>query len=190
MESTLAKPGLPSLAGMGFVLRSPRPTDKLDRLSIGRHPDFVRMVGDDERFATSLSDEDVEQWYTRLCAEPFEWVIETSGGAIGTARLHRLEELNRRARFAIGIFDPAWWDRGVGTQPTRLVLGYAFEHLRLHRVDLRVLMDNQRAITTYEKCGFVCEGIERETLVAVDGWRSDLIMSILEDEYRLAVVNW
>lgn len=132
---------------------------------------------------TDFGQEDAAEWYRRIAAEPHGWVIEVEGRAVGTVRLHQVEEVNRRARFAIGIFDPAWWGRDVGTEATRLVLRYAFVRLRLHRVDLRVLTDDHRAIAAYEKCGFVREGIERETLRDGDAWRSDLSMSILESEY-------
>jgi len=55
--------------------------------------------------------------------------------------------------------------------------------LGLHRVDLRVLEYNKRAIACYQKCGFVMEGIEREGALIEDRWESDWIMSILDREY-------
>lgn len=36
------------------------------------------------------------------------------------------------------------------------------EFLRLHRVDLKVLEYNKRAIACYQKCGFTQEGVKRE----------------------------
>jgi [ribosomal protein S5]-alanine N-acetyltransferase len=134
--------------------------------------------------------EEVERWYERLASEPYGWIIDVDGAAIGDARLHWLEPANRRARFAIGIFSPSDWGRGIRTETTRLVLRYAFKDLGLHRVDLRVLADNVRVIALYERCGFVRGGIERETVADGDGWRSDLIMSILEEEYRQASATW
>lgn len=174
----------PNLIGERTLLRAPRSSDLEERRAVGRHSAFVRLVGGDEATVTPMTDADAERWYARLCAEPYEWIIEAEGQVIGTVRLRLHDDANRRARFSIGIFDPTWWGRGIGTEATRLVLGYAFEVLRLHRVDLRVLTDNHRAIAVYEKCGFVREGVERETVYASGEWRSDLIMSILEAEYR------
>ena len=62
--------------------------------------------------------------------------------------------------------------------------------LGLHRVDLRVLEFNRRAITAYEKCGFIQEGVEREGALIADEWRTDVMMSILEQEYREAARTW
>jgi RimJ/RimL family protein N-acetyltransferase len=46
-----------------------------------------------------------------------------------------------------------------------------------------VLEYNHRAIACYEKCGFVKEGIEREGAFIEEAFQTDLIMSILEQEY-------
>lgn len=98
----------------------------------------------------------------------------------------RVDPENRRARYAIGIFGPTFWGRGLGTEASRLVLAYAFEVLLLHRVELRVLAFNERAIACYERCGFRREGVEREGAWIGGEWQSDVIMSILEQEYRAA----
>ncbi len=74
--------------------------------------------------------------------------------------------------------------RGLGTAATHLVLAYAFDVLALHRVELRVLTFNERAIACYEKCGFVREGVEREGAWIGGEWQSDLRMSILEHEFK------
>ena len=130
------------------------------------------------------------KWWVDLATDPLRWAIEVEGTCVGQARLHGLEEHNRRARFPIGLFAPELLGRGLGNEATRLVLRHAFETLGLHRVDLRVLASNARAIRCYEKCGFLREGVERES-VFIDGtWFSDLMMSILEDEYRRVVHLW
>ena len=174
------------LTGSQVVLRPPRETDKGDRLACGRDAEFRKMVGGDPRSLPPLTVAEVEAWYDQLSQQHHHWVIETDGRCIGTARLHTVEEENRRARFAIGIFGPEFWGRGLGTEATRLVLAYAFEVLSLHRVDLRVLTFNERAIACYERCGFRREGIEREGAWIGGQWQSDMIMSILEQEYKAA----
>lgn len=181
---------VPVLRGQRLVLRTPRESDKRDRLACGRNPEEVRMYGGDHRDLPPLTPEEVERWYARQCAEPLGWMIELGDRCIGTARLHSLDEANRRARYAIGIFDATAWSRGYGTEATRLVLRYAFTTLALHRVDLRVLDYNHRAIACYEKCGFIREGIEREGALVAGEWHSDMMMSILEHEYREVSRSW
>ncbi|HET7769765.1 MAG TPA: phosphotransferase, partial [Chloroflexota bacterium] len=52
-----------------------------------------------------------------------------------------------------------------------------------HRVGLRVLDSNPRAIRAYEKCGFVREGHERETVFMDGAWRGDVIMGCLDRDF-------
>jgi ribosomal-protein-alanine N-acetyltransferase len=174
----------PTLQGERVRMRPPIPRDKADRLALGREPEFVFLVGGDTYNLAPLTPERVQRWYTDVAQSPHSWNIDVDGRCIGNARLHSLNEHDRRARYAIGIFDAACWGHGYGTEATRLVLAYAFDTLQLHRVDLRVLAVNRRAIASYEKCGFVREGVERDSALIDGVWHDDLIMSILEHEWR------
>ena len=148
------------------------------------------MVGGDARTLAPLTLEEVERWYIDTEEALYAWMLEFQGRCIGRARLHSLDEVNRRARYAIGICDPAAWGIGLGTEATRLVLAFAFDTLHLHRVDLRVLEFNHRAIACYLKRGFVQEGVEREGAWIGGEWQTDVMMSILENEYRAAAAIW
>jgi RimJ/RimL family protein N-acetyltransferase len=180
----------PILRGERVILRPPRPSDAADKLAVGRDPEYVWAVGGDPTADRPPTAERVERDYTQQATDPYSWAIEHAGRCVGSARLHSLSAADRRARYAIGLFDRRVWGQGLGTEATRLVLRYAFESLGLHRVDLRVLADNERAIRAYLKCGFVREGVERESALVGGVWRSDVFMSILEDEYRLLASEW
>jgi len=56
--------------------------------------------------------------------------------------------------------------------------------MNLHRVDLKVLDYNKRAIRCYEKCGFKSDGILRDSAFIEGAFHSDVTMSILEDEWE------
>lgn len=85
---------------------------------------------------------------------------------------------DRRASFAIGIHSPNWLGKGIGTDATRMVLKFAFSTLKLHRISLRVIAYNSRAIRSYEKSGFVIEGREREAGFVDGEWHDDIMMGI------------
>ncbi len=180
----IPRPSPPILKAERVLLRPPRESDKQDRIAFGREAEYRRMVGLDPLAGTPLTMPEVERWFAGISQEQYGWIIESEGRGIGQAKLHSLDTANRRARYAIGIFSQAYWNRGLGTEATNLILEYAFENLHLHRVDLRVLAFNHRAIACYEKCGFVREGIEREGAWIEGEWQSDVMMSILEQEYR------
>ncbi|MBD9373102.1 GNAT family N-acetyltransferase [Rhizobium sp. ARZ01] len=96
------------------------------------------------------------------------------------------ENAERRASMAIGIFDPACLGTGLGSEVIGLVLRHAFATLRLHRISIRVLAFNRRAIRAYEKSGFVEEGSERETAFIDGAWHDDVMMGILDREFAVS----
>jgi len=117
-----------------------------------------------------------------LVDHPRAWVIKTDR-LIGEVRLDRIDLQDRRASLAIGILDPNCLGRGLGTEAIPLVLGHAFADLKLHRISVRVLAYNARAIRCYQKCGFVIESREREAAFVNGQWHDDVVMDLLEHEF-------
>jgi [ribosomal protein S5]-alanine N-acetyltransferase len=173
----------PDLNGKRLILRKPQYKDIADRLKIGRPIEFIRMCGGDTRNIEPFTEEIALRWFEHISSKQLEWVIEYEDKCIGTVGL-KVNEQDNRGRYAIGIFDISKLGMGFGTETTNLVLGYAFDILKLHRVDLRVLEYNKRAIACYLKCGFIKEGVEREGALIEDKWETDVFMSILENEYK------
>ena len=65
-----------------------------------------------------------------------------------------------------------------------LLLDKAFEFLEIERAELNVFAFNTPAIRTYERVGFVKEGMRRSsTRVGLQRWDT-VVMSLLRDEWR------
>lgn len=162
----------------------PRAEDAEERAALGVSALIVRGYGAIADSRPRLPLRDAARWLKGLLRHPCAWVIEADGALAGEARLDNINPDDRRARLAIGLFSEGHLGRGIGRQAVNLVLDHAFGALALHRVDLRVLARNDRAIRCYQACGFVREGIERDSARVGDAWEDDWIMSILEHEYR------
>ncbi|MCA1063754.1 GNAT family protein [Rossellomorea sp. AcN35-11] len=173
----------PTITGERVILRKPRDSDIIDRYKCGRSKELVRMYGGDTTSIQPLTMEEATNFVDKIRKNKLEWCIEYQERCIGSARLTVNEEDNR-ARYAVGIFDTTELGKGMGTEITQLLLRFAFEELNLHRVDLRVLEYNIRAIRCYEKCGFTKEGVEREGALIEGKYETDVFMSILDREYR------
>lgn len=61
---------------------------------------------------------------------------------------------------------------------------FAFEQLKLHRLELDVYSFNPRAEKAYLKAGFIKEGILRDAILDGDKFADDILMAILEDDWR------
>jgi RimJ/RimL family protein N-acetyltransferase len=169
-----------TLKGLCLTLRRPVLDDVEARLAIGRHAEVVRAYGRSFDPAEHFAREHAERSIAFLIDQPYAWVIV--GGFVGHVRFHNVDGHDRRAALAIGIEDPARLDWGLGTEALLLALGYGFS-TGLHRVSVRVLVSNARAIACYRKCGFVEEGREREAARVEGEWQDDLIMGLLDREF-------
>jgi RimJ/RimL family protein N-acetyltransferase len=175
---------LPELEGNRVRLRPFRRSDVAERLALGRSPEIVRSFGGDPEAVPPLGEDEARAWVERNLAHPLCWAIEVAGRLMGEVRLDGLDRHDRRARLAIGLYDVSKLGKGLGREVIRLVLSYAFGGLGLHRVDLRVLEYNERAIRCYRACGFVEEGRERESARVGNAWHDDIIMGVLAREYQ------
>lgn len=178
----------PVLTGETVLLRPLQPGDRSARKSLGYHSDIEHGYGS-VRGTGPMTDGEAEAWGTiaaKQSADPSRllWMIEAGGELVGSTDLHAISDADSRARFAIGMFSPEHLGRGYGTDATRLVLGHAFVILGLHRVDLRVLDFNTRAIRLYRRCGFVVEGRERESCRINERWHDDIVMALLAHEHE------
>jgi RimJ/RimL family protein N-acetyltransferase len=171
-------------AAIKVGLRRPVLADAEARVGLGISTEIARMYGVLTENHTVVGKRQAATWLRKLQRHPHAWVIKADGEMVGEVRLDGLNLQDRRARLAIGLFHDRHLGRGIGRKAINLVLYEAFESLGLHRVDLRVLAYNQRAIRCYEACGFVREGIERDSARVGDDWHDDWIMAILEEEYR------
>ncbi len=109
-------------------------------------------------------------------------VDKASGQCVGEVVLNDWNDGNRSCNFRTAL-GPRGRDRGLGTEATRLIVGYGFAQLGLHRIDLEVYSFNPRARHVYERVGFVAEGVLRDALRWDGGWIDATVMSILAPDW-------
>jgi RimJ/RimL family protein N-acetyltransferase len=101
---------------------------------------------------------------------------------IGTVSLFGMGPKNRGATLGIAL-GRDFIGRGYGTDAVRVIVGYGFRELGLHRIELGVAPFNQGGIRAYEKAGFTEEGRLRESVLHDGRWYDEILMSILDHEW-------
>lgn len=74
--------------------------------------------------------------------------------------------------------------RGYMTEAIRLMLWYAFERLRLHRVEANVQPQNSPSLALVKRAGFKREGYSRRYLKVCGRWRDHERWAILSEDWR------
>lgn len=173
----------PILEGSEVRLRPPCAGDADVRVALGSNAEIAEMYGVNKDDMKPVTPEGAARWLQWLTDHPHAWVIEINGAFAGEIRLDNVNRQDRRATMAIGINNPALLGKGFGTEAITLLLRHAFGEMGLHRIGIRVLAYNKRAIRAYEKCGFVVEGTERETAYVNGKWHDDIMMGVLDREF-------
>lgn len=114
----------------------------------------------------------------------FFLVFDPEGNVTGESVLNEIDTDLRCANFRIAIFRETARGKGIGSWMVSTTRHFAFEVLHLHRLELDVFSFNPRAIRTYRKAGFREEGVRRDAVRNGNGYGDDVLMSILEDEWR------
>jgi len=158
-------------------------------------------LGDAERFVLWFNDPEVNKFLHRrsmTLEQEREWIkaspekrqevnfaIDTSGGVhIGSVGLRNIDEVYHYADFGIMIGDKNYWNKGLGSEATNLMLCYGFEQLHLHRIELDVYEYNERAIKVYERIGFIKEGVKREHVLWDGKFYDTILMGMLASEWE------
>jgi RimJ/RimL family protein N-acetyltransferase len=134
-----------------------------------------------------LSETNLAKWYENLDNKKLQElhfsIFSGESKHIGGAQLKSFDWKNRSAELGIFIGEKSEWGKGYGTEATDLLIHYGFNELNLHRIWLRVDMDNLAAIKCYQKTGFTKEGIFREEVYREGCFHNSIVMSILSCEY-------
>ncbi len=130
----------------------------------------------------------LEERWERDLRDPQEIVFAVcaiDGDAfIGTTGLYSINWISRSAEFRVFLGNKTSWNRGIGTECTKLMVVYGFDKLNLNRVWLGVNGENVGAVRAYEKAGFAREGILRQEQYRNFRYYDVVRMGILRSEYE------
>lgn len=75
--------------------------------------------------------------------------------------------------------------KGYMTEALSLVIPFAFNELRLHRIEAACIPHNDRSIRLLEKAGFQREGLLRSYLKINGFWQDHLLFALIESDLRM-----
>ena len=170
----------------GFLLRPARASDAESYYALNYNPldpEVARLTDCKAHFTR----EEVVSFFLKALEDPdryFFLILSPEGEIIGESVINEIDWDLRRANFRIAIFRTGERGRGIGTWAVEKTRDFAFEKLKLHRLELDVYSFNPRAERTYTKAGFRREGVLRDAVLDGDHYADDILMAILEEDWR------
>lgn len=163
------------LAGLGdsgrrVTLRLPASSDQEEFLGLARasaslHHPWMSLPGTPQQFRAYLAR------FDHVTNEGFLVCVRETGAIAGTVNINSII----RGRYQNGslgyaAFAPAA-GRGYMTEGLGLVVRYAFEGLRLHRLDAQIQPGNHASLRLVQRLGFRNEGYSPDLLFIDGAWR-------------------
>jgi len=137
-------------------------------------------------FSNGYSKIDIENWIISHNNNKNEvlYLIQTLGDSkvIGHVGLYNIDFRVRKAEFAILIAGEDNQGKGYGSLCTKFLIDYAFDELNIRKINLSLLSENKRAVSMYNKIGFLQEGILRNDQYK-NGKYHDVILMALARSY-------
>lgn len=127
------------------------------------------------------------KWFEGMSSseDRYSFAIETlkDGKYIGGCGLNSVDWKNSVAVVGIFIGDKNYWGKGYGTDAMKVLIRFIFEQMNVNKIKLFVYSFNERAVKSYEKCGFVKEGVLRQEMYRDGKYHDEYVMGVLRDEY-------
>ena len=170
----------------GYTLKQAEPEDAEAYFSQNYNPldaEVARLTGS----RTDFSHDEVVDFFRRSIASEDRYdflILAPDGRIIGESVINEIDWELRSANYRICIFHPEDCSKGIGFWAVEQTRDFAFEELKLHRLELDVFSYNERARKTYLKAGFRQEGVLRDAVMVDGTYADDILMAILEDDWR------
>jgi RimJ/RimL family protein N-acetyltransferase len=181
------KQALPTLTGSMVTLRELRLSDAPALLAMLSSEEVARFISPPpttvdgfERFIAWTHRERAAGNYACFAVVPHG--MDT---AIGIFQVRQLEPGFGTAEwgFAIGS---AFWGTGMFMDGARMMIEFAFETIRTHRLEARAAILNGRGNGALRKVGAVQEGVLRKSFLRNGEYLDQTLWTILDDDWRNA----
>jgi RimJ/RimL family protein N-acetyltransferase len=182
---------LPVLAGARVTLRELRVSDAPALLTMLSSEEVARFISPPpttvegfERFIAWTHRERAAGNYACFAVVP-----NGTDTAIGIFQVRQLEPGFGTAEWGFAIGSP-FWGTGVFADGARLVIDFAFDVIKTHRLEARAAILNGRGNGALRKIGAMQEGILRKSFLRNGEYLDQALWTIIDEDWRAQRTVW
>jgi RimJ/RimL family protein N-acetyltransferase len=147
--------------------------------------EFTASIGSPGEAHSLETRQDAYEKNARMRPDSVEFavILLATGQLVGFGGLFDISRAMTATLF-VGIGERELWNKGLGTEATRLICEYGFFFRNLYNIKVEVNGYNRRAIHVYEGLGFKMVGRVRGAIM-LNGRRHDqVLMDLLRQEFK------
>ena len=176
---------LPELEGRRITLREPRASDATSLFSLLSTEDVSRFISPPPPTVEGFERYVAWSQRQRAAGQYVCFAIVPRGGEtpIGLIHVRALGPGFGTADWGFAIASE-FWGSGIFAEAAELVLDFAFEVLRTHRLEARAALCNGRGNGAMKKLGAEREGVLRHAFVRNGDYLDQVLWSILQEDWQ------
>lgn len=98
---------------------------------------------------------------------------------IGNIKVGPVDPRYKHADVGIVIGERAYWGKGFATEAIKLVIGYSFKTLKLHKLTAGAYANNIGSIKAFRRAGFSIEGVRRDQFCCNRAYCDGVLLGIV-----------
>lgn len=106
-------------------------------------------------------------------------VLKDGDRHIGNIKLGPINWIHRFADIGILIGEKDCWGKGYAAEAIKLLSGYAFDVLNLHKLTAGCYDLNQGSLKAFQKVGFEIEGVRRQQFYSGDRYVDHILLGLV-----------
>ncbi len=175
---------LPELGTPRLLLRKLKPEDAQDMFEYASDPEVAKDVSwlphtsiQDSRAYLNF----VIQKYAKNEVSDWGMVLKETGKLIGTCGFVWWKPEHSKAEIGY-VISRKYWGRGLMTEAVAAIIDFAFNKMKLHRLEARCITTNFGSEKVMLKNGLKLEGVLRDVICEKGGFKSLKLYSILSTD--------
>ncbi len=148
------------------------------------HPSVTQYYG--VSFPTYAATEEQMEWYEQLWQEQtgIWWAIcdQRDNSFLGACGYNEYQVAHRKIELGYWLLPP-YWGQGYVQEALRTIIPYAFQQLKIERIEAFVETGNDASDKALLKCGFQHEGTMRNCEYKNDRFISLKVFGLLQSQY-------
>lgn len=177
--------GIVMLKNDKVMLRSVRMSDCDSFLKWLNDPEVISSLGFYLPVTEMAEKKWIESYGQNKNSLEVMFVIETieDPRPIGFCVINKINYKDRNAEFTIVIGESEKWSKGLGSEASKLIIGFAFNQLNLHRIYTGAYDFNQKSISMLKRLGFEEEGCQRQAVYKNGEYHNVILFGLLKEEF-------
>lgn len=114
----------------------------------------------------------------------YDWgiTLRDGGKLIGTCGFTAIDTVNLCGEIGY-VLNPTYWGEGIACEAACAVMEFGFRELKLHRIEAKYIIGNDRSRAVMEKCGMKFEGVRRSAMLIKGQFRDIGVCAVLSHEF-------